>query len=60
MRELGRLLALLTPFSLFIGPMMIAVGAGMSLLGILGAGFVGGGIGVLFVRIEQIHRELQK
>ena len=55
-RAFGRLLVVLAPVLLLVGPVLVALELNMGFVGILGAACIGGGISALSARPERTSR----
>lgn len=56
MKELGRMIDSLAPILMIVGAILVAIAAGLSLGGVIGAALVGSGFASVIERVTQIAR----
>ena len=60
MKVLGLIVDALAPILMIVGAILIAIGAGLSLAGVIGAAFVGSGFAFILDRIRDIAEHLAR
>jgi len=58
MKELGRMIDSLAPILMIVGAILVAIAAGLSLAGVIGAALVGSGFASVIERLREIALRL--